>query len=85
MNGKFFILGVLMLAAIFGGCISGEGPQPPLTTTPSDGEPQLAGEDTFPTVAEEETIPYVTDITDEELIEEPDFDVEETVDLGTIL
>jgi hypothetical protein len=77
MNKAALILGLLMVLAIFGGCTAKKAGPPQQTAAPSGGG--------IPTIAEEETIPDVTVISEEELIEEPDFDMDETVNLGDLL
>jgi hypothetical protein len=77
MNKAPLILGLLMVFALFGGCTAKKAAGPQETAAPAGGA--------LPDVAEEETIPDVTTISYEETIEVPDFDVEETVDLGELL
>lgn len=78
MKSWSFILLFLIGFSIIGGCITRETPQP-VTTPPPTTEAPIPAEE-IPEIS-----PQLTEVPPEELIEEPDFEVNETVDLGSIL
>ena len=75
MNLKVLLM-VLVLSALVAGCVSKpqEGPStvPPATTQAPAEE---AGDE----------IPDVAEVPEEELIQEPDLEVNDTIDLGSLL
>ena len=73
MNLKCFFLAVLVLGVLASGCISKPEEVPstlqPVTTTPAPAD----------------EIPDVAEVPEEELIQEPDLEINDTVDLGSLL
>ncbi|NOZ76687.1 MAG: hypothetical protein GXO65_03230 [Euryarchaeota archaeon] len=72
MKLRSLFLLLLVVGAVFSGCTGKKEPQ---------GNASAPEE---PSVAPEETLPDVAPVA-QETIDEPDFDVEETVDLGELL
>lgn len=77
MKSWSFLLSLLIIFSVIGGCITREAPQP-VTTPPAVTEAP-------PTAEPIEAIPEIEEIAEEELIEEPAFVENETIDLGSIL
>ncbi|MEE8167428.1 MAG: hypothetical protein V3T58_00980 [Candidatus Hydrothermarchaeales archaeon] len=75
MRSKSILLVLLVVGALLSGCVS-KKPAAPTTTQPPITEAPEALEESFPDV----TAP-----TEEIEITEPDFELNETVDLGSIL
>lgn len=71
--GPKLILTVLFLGVIVSGCVS----KPQETQAPPDAV-EDAAEDI-------EELPDIGDVTEEELTPEPDLDINDTVDLGSLL
>ena len=71
--GPKLILTVLFLGVIVSGCVS----KPQESQAPPDAVADAA-EDT-------EELPDIGDVTEEELTPEPDLDINDTVDLGSLL
>ena len=67
-------LALLILSGLASGCISKSQESP---------APQAPSEETIEEIGDE--IPDVAEVTEEELTPEPDLDVNDTVDLGSLL
>ncbi len=84
MKLKVFLVVLVVLSAIVSGCVS-KPQEDHSTTVPSVTTTTLAPAEDVGEDATDDEIPDVAEVSEEELIEEPDLEINDTVDLGSLL